>query len=410
MLFAIATFADDSAECQAVIQQLLTHSDWSWTDPEFGNSPLLNAIACANHALIDPLFDYITSSRQNLAILTKRNDDKSDGILGSNTPLLLAIKNGDIPTAIRLIPYYSQIDLLETTQQGNNALHLACYFRMHEVIMTILQHSQDTKTLLTCNNLQGALPKTLYLFSYYESQPDFHNHRYLTLVLEPKKDSYAEQLKKVKTRSDIYFKSHASLCRNPEEEITKHQVNEFLQFSFVAKQPDILRQLKGQKVDQHANQVQKFSFFGNRDPHESELSNFKRPLLNALYNYRWQPMRVIDLTISQRIRFGLTKKSDEETFLIECNPLRQLYEHCQSDEINIHSCIKHIITFLENTNLPKYLQDDLHRIVHRLATVMNMQPIRRLGENESIPTIDIETLCTKMREFLEIKSYSIDVP
>ncbi|MBA2655875.1 MAG: hypothetical protein H0U70_02705 [Tatlockia sp.] len=170
ILYYIQSYADDSQEFKDVFLQIMLKSNWQQTDECFGNSPLTYAIAMGYSTVIDLL---ITLSVDIGTISCLRNENSEHGD-AKNTPLLLAIKNGDQKTALKLIPYYRSMDLLALTKQGNSALHLACYLKLNNIIIAIINRATELDYLepvLKQFNSKSFRPISLYTAPFKKAEP-----------------------------------------------------------------------------------------------------------------------------------------------------------------------------------------------------------------------------------------------
>ena len=138
LLYYIQQFLDETKACEHVFINIMQDSNWELTDLIFANTPFTYAVATGNTHAINLMFNYIKESKPEL--LTKENQNWEDA---KNTPLLLAIKNADKETAHTLIPYYKKEDLLCVSSQRNSALHLACYTKMHGIVLAIVERAQE---------------------------------------------------------------------------------------------------------------------------------------------------------------------------------------------------------------------------------------------------------------------------
>lgn len=91
----------------------------------------------------------------------------------NNTPLLLALKNGNIDLAIKLIPHYPLAALQQQTNAGNTALHVASFFRMDSVINAILKRAEKLNAkdeVLSAMTRTGYTPYDCYSLDLIDSQ------------------------------------------------------------------------------------------------------------------------------------------------------------------------------------------------------------------------------------------------
>lgn len=144
LLYFIQRYADETDVCKQVFLDLMRHSDWEQTEPYFGNTPFTFAVSTGNISAINTMFDFIKDNKPEL--LTHENKIHDDA---KNTPLLLAIKKADKETALKLIPYYQKDELLSMSRQYNSALQLACYLKMNDIIVAILNQAEK----LGCKDL-----------------------------------------------------------------------------------------------------------------------------------------------------------------------------------------------------------------------------------------------------------------
>ncbi len=138
ILYYIQTEADNSDGFKKVFHLIMEKSDWTPIDKWFGNTPLTFAVALNCRVVIDMMIAFVLV--HNKGLLAEENKIHDDA---KNTPLLLAVKNGDQETALKLIPYYEEKDLFSLSKQGNSALHLACYLKMNRIILAIVERAKE---------------------------------------------------------------------------------------------------------------------------------------------------------------------------------------------------------------------------------------------------------------------------
>ena len=202
----------------------MDRSDWEQTDTWLENTLVTYAVAMESKEVINRIIDYVEKHKPDL--LTQENKCHHDS---KNTPLLMAIKNGDIDTALRLIPFYTEKDLLSLSKQGNSVLHLACYFKMNEVILAIIEQAKVRRCLnsvLSQKNIKNHTSLILYQADFEDAKPYFRRQE---LTRPQDIEDYREQRIKV---DDKYYLDVMLIGRETHdyihkfnEEVTKHKFN-----------------------------------------------------------------------------------------------------------------------------------------------------------------------------------------
>ncbi len=125
----------------------------------------------------------------------------------NNTPLLLAIKNGNIELALKLIPHYPLEALQQKTNMGNTALHLASFFRMDTVISAILKRAEE---LNAKDQVLGTTTRTGYTAFDCYSIDLIDQKSYEELRQNTESIKYSIQALRNKSQVDAFFKGISS--------------------------------------------------------------------------------------------------------------------------------------------------------------------------------------------------------
>ncbi|WP_062270275.1 ubiquitin carboxyl-terminal hydrolase family protein [Endozoicomonas arenosclerae] len=113
--------------------------DSSW----FGNTPFTAAIAARDKDVANIMLETCVSVHPNLkALITSPNISTIPGMLGNNSPLVLAMKTNNEDLACKLVRHYSPDQLREPcTWAGNSALTLAHIGRFNKLLPLIAEKS-----------------------------------------------------------------------------------------------------------------------------------------------------------------------------------------------------------------------------------------------------------------------------
>lgn len=118
------------------------------------NIPFIQALENNNTYSIAVIRDFLIANPllHGLLAISSSIEKKES----QNTPLLLAIKKGDTQTACAIIHYYTADELQFTDHNGQNALHLAAYLKLNEVVEAILKRAETTNCLETLVEQQNS--------------------------------------------------------------------------------------------------------------------------------------------------------------------------------------------------------------------------------------------------------------
>lgn len=222
ILFFVQSHVDDSLACQQALELIMKESNWEENFTCFGNTLITYAIAMESKKVINRILDYAEIHKPHL--MAQENKNHRDA---KNTPLLMAIKNADVDTALRLIPYYEKKDLLSLSRQGNSALHLACYMKMGKIITAILHQAKIKNCLgsiLNQKNSKGHTALALYQAEFEDAKPFFRKGHEIPL------EELSEHGEHVIFENDKYYERVIQIGRETHdyierfaEEITKHK-------------------------------------------------------------------------------------------------------------------------------------------------------------------------------------------
>jgi len=159
-LFLLAKHGENSPECKKFMKIVFQNSDWTVVNKPMGETVVIRAIIDRNLPILKAIMNFINNhpnsdSFQQLLVTPSTGgyyvcgeEFVEDYYCNSDTPLILAIKNGYAKLAIALLPYYQSKDLLQFGTFRHTALHLASHLRMEEVIKAIIDRSSE----LDCKN------------------------------------------------------------------------------------------------------------------------------------------------------------------------------------------------------------------------------------------------------------------